>query len=354
MLGGAEDLLAVVARLYGEMPLPKSFQTLAAALRLRAGEPEKDLTASARTTAKRLREIASATDPAALVFGKALVDVPEKDHARARKIVGQLLVGSLAERAFEKLYRETMGTNEIHLEDERSGRNETDYRVLNGDNRPVFRINIKFHASTFRRALELVGLEPEDCFALATYKINQALVKNKKEDLNYIFVIVGDPELTGERVGAILPDDFIHLAALLRTGKRAFEEKVVEYFLGPDSPSTARDEIARYAHRIDQAEWRVISATKADKMLRTLLFERVYAVRVPRFAANYRNAEIDMHFSLHEDLTPLKEFLGLLKTRGLHGISTMLVIAGGPRGVFAGQRVRGARSPGFEGSGARH
>jgi hypothetical protein len=34
-----------------------------------------------------------------------------------------------------------MGTDELILEDARDARNETDYRVLNGQRRPVFRIN---------------------------------------------------------------------------------------------------------------------------------------------------------------------------------------------------------------------
>ena len=47
----------------------------------------------------------------------------------------------------------------------------TDYRVLNGGGRQVFRLNIKFHGTLFGKAPELVGLDSEDCFPLATYKI---------------------------------------------------------------------------------------------------------------------------------------------------------------------------------------
>jgi hypothetical protein len=44
-------------------------------------------------------------------------------------------------------------------------------------------------------------------------------------------------------------------------------------------------------------------------------------VRVPRFTRNYRNAELDMHFSLAQDLTPLKVFLTSARERGLHGLA---------------------------------
>jgi hypothetical protein len=45
---------------------------------------------------------------------------------------------------------------------------------------------------------------------------------------------------------------------------------------------------------------------------------------VRAFARNYRNAELDMHFSLREDLTPLPEFLRVLRDDGLHGLVARL------------------------------
>ena len=46
----------------------------------------------------------------------------------------------------------------------------------------------------------------------------------------------------------------------------------------------------------------------------------LYALRVRGFARNYRNAELDMHFSLTGDLTPLSEFLRVLKNDGVQGL----------------------------------
>jgi hypothetical protein len=79
--------------------------------------------------------------------------------------------------------------------------------------------------------------------------------------------------------------------------------------------------ITGFEREIAAAAWRILSARKADQLLRERLFERVYAVRVRAFARNYRNAEVDMHFSLSQDLTRLSEFLQLLKDRGLHGLT---------------------------------
>ncbi len=248
---------------------------------------------------------------------------------RARTILGQLVQGQLAEKAFERIYKETMGTDALHLEDAREARTETDYRVLNGSNRPVFRINIKFHGTLFRNAQDQVGLNPEDCFALATYKIHQGLLKQDREVLPYILVIVSAPGLTAEAVGAAISTELIHFVSLVHagkkfTGKRAIEERVVDHLLRTSASAPFHASLQGYRQQIEKAEWRVLFARKADQLLRKLLFDRVYAVRVPRFARNYRNAELDMHFSLQSDLTPLRSFLDLLKTQGLHGLTAYL------------------------------
>lgn len=76
--------------------------------------------------------------------------------------------------------------------------------------------------------------------------------------------------------------------------------------------------------RIDAARWRVISARRADRLLHELLFERVYAVRVRAFASNYGRAEVDMHFSIRNDLTSLEDMLELLRDHGLQGLTARI------------------------------
>lgn len=174
-----------------------------------------------------------------------------------------------------------------------------------------------------------MGLDPEDCFALATYKIHQGLRKQETERLPYLFVIVGVPGLTGASVGAAVPDELVHLVSLVHaarkvSGKRGVEERVVAHLLEADPPEPCRTALHSVRERINGAGWYVLSARRADQLLRRDLFDRVYAVRVRAFARNYRNAELDMHFSLSKDLTPLERFLGSLASRGLHGISVDL------------------------------
>jgi len=326
VLTSSDELLAVARRLYPQ-DLPRPFQLLDAAAHVRAGADPRGLAKAIGTTARNLETVALADDPVAAIFGVSLIaEHPEKVLKRHRAIMGQLLLGELAERAFEAIYKRTMGTAELVLEDDRGARTDTDYRVVNGQGRPVFRINIKFHGTAFRKAKDLVGLEPEDCFALATYKIHQGLLKQQNERLPYVFVIVGVPGLTGASVGDEIPADLVQLVAFAHaapkmTGKRAVEERVVASLI---ADVAFEERLAGFRRQIAEADWFALSARRADLLLRDRLFDRVYAVRVRAFARNYPNAELDMHFSLREDLTPLQTFLATAKDRGIHGLSVDL------------------------------
>jgi hypothetical protein len=244
--------------------------------------------------------------------------------------MGQLVLGRTAERAFEDIYRATMGGNaEFRLEDDRTERSDTDYRVLNGHGRRIFRANIKFFGSPFRNAQREVGLRPDDCFALATYKINLALEKQTAEHLPFVFLIVGVPGLTGEAAGADLPADFVDLCALIHElprveGLRGVEDRVVEELFARADELGVAAILRGYYDRIRTAPWFALGAKRAVDRLRDLLFARVYALRVRAFARNYRGAEVDMHFSLSQDLTPFEEFLRVLRSEGSQGIVARL------------------------------
>ena len=327
MLTDLESLLNAVERVYGSREKPKAFALIEAGKLVTLGEDPAAIARAIRTTRKKVLEIANADDPIRVVFNSSLADAGTPERiARARRGVGQMLLGTLAERSFETSYRNIVQTDELRLEDHRSGRSDTDYRVFNGQDRPVFRINIKFHGSLFRRAVELVDLAPNDCFALATYKIHSATNKQHEERLPYLFVIVSVPGLTGDSVGAEVPEDLAHLTALYvgssQPRKRDFEDLVVRHIVGTSHEASTDAAIDRIMERIDRAPWRVISARRANQLLHDLLFQRVYAVRVRGFASNYGRAEVDMHFSISNDLTSLDEMLELLRDHGLQGLTT--------------------------------
>jgi hypothetical protein len=315
-----------------ERPAAMPFRLLRAVAAVRAGRSVADVSRDLRVRASVLEPLIVG-DPVLALFETTLTDAPTHEKAAAaRRILGQLLLGRVAEQVFERLYKREIGTSDLILEDSREDRTDTDYRVLNGQRRPVFRINIKFHGTLFRRATELVGLPPEDCFALATYKIHQGLRKERDETLPYVFLVVSVPGLTGESIGRLIPTDIAALATIVRLTKssgslkkRDFEDRLVDVLLSENAPTDFRGTVTdSIVPQLEAADWRVLSAAKADRLLRELLFDRVYAVRVRGFAQNYRNAELDMHFSLSGDLTTLHDFLRIYKDSGLHGLTSHL------------------------------
>jgi hypothetical protein len=166
-------------------------------------------------------------------------------------------------------------------------------------------------------------------FALATYKIYGALVKQDQEHLPYIFVVVGVRGLTGASVGEILPEELVRLAVTTQlskkvTGKRNIEEAIVSRVANAPAAYGLQARIRELEDQIRQAEWRVISARRADQLLRQMLFDRAYALRVRGFTRNYAGAELDMHFSVSADLHPLTELFDTLGEHGMTGLVSRL------------------------------
>ena len=218
-----------------------------------------------------------------------------------------MLLGELAERRFEAVIQEVTGGGILRIEDHRPSRTDTDYRLLNGNDNPICRFNIKFHGSLFREAKRFVGLEPQDCFALATYKIDNALRRQENERLPYVFLVLSVPDLSAADVGRLVPDDYVWALAAIG-GKMTVEEAIVSRLLRPDYLPQFRP----IFDRMPEGQFRVISAKKASKLLLEMLFQRVHALSLKSFTRKFRNAEVDMHFSLSQELTPVLTFLQLL------------------------------------------
>lgn len=230
-----------------------------------------------------------------------------QDLARRGQGIAQMLLGVLAERRFEELSNQITGGGILRIEDHRLSRTDTDYRLLNGSDNPVCRFNVKFHGTLFREARRYVGLDSDDCFALAAYKINNGLRRQEEEKLPYIFLVLSVPDLNAGDVACLVPDDYIWALAVLG-GKMAVEEAIVSRLLRPDYLPQFRP----IFDRMPEGQLRVISAKKADRLLREKLFERVHALSLKGFTRRFRNAEVDMHFSLSTELTPVRTFLELL------------------------------------------
>lgn len=318
------EFLNVLREVFGQRPFPKPLSLLVGVDRLNAGEDIATIRKDLGTTAAKITEAAKAPDPVAHIVGIRTETVSEKRIERARLILGQLVLGRAAEVAFEELYENAMSSHEFELRDHRTSRSGTDYRVHNGGGRPLYRLNIKFHGSQFRRGPELVGLDPADCFALATYKIKNALDKQDEEHLPYIFAIVGVPHLTGASIAGAVPEELATAVAIIAEAPRIarardFEDHVVEYLVSNRAPVFVSTLVA-----IRQAAWYVLSARRAFTLLTAKLFDRVFALRIRGFAQQLRSAELDMHFSLKEDLTSLDTFFETLREEGQTKVASLL------------------------------
>jgi hypothetical protein len=317
------DHLEALERVFGPNAWPKAVRLLEAVLRVRRGESAEPVALSIGTTTKRVAALARSKNLLPLALKDA--EVPPTDAAltKAKKQLGQMLLGKCAEIAFEELYRSEMHSEELQLVNTTDKGTDTDYRLLNGKLKPVFRINIKFHGAQFRQARDLVGLAPEDCFPLATYKILSALQKQDQEALPYFFAVIGVPDLTGESVGARLPAPLLRVAAVVlsskASGKREFEDRIVESLV------RSADDLFRGTFDIVRAApWYMLSARRAENLLKEKLFDRVYALRIRNFTQAYRRAEVDMHFSLREDLKPLGVLFEEIRAHGVARASTLL------------------------------
>lgn len=225
---------------------------------------------------------------------------------KARSGIAQMLLGQLAEDHFEALSTKVLGAQGFRVEDQRVGRTDTDYRLLDPERRPICRLNIKFHGTLFKQAVEYVGLEPTDCFALATYKIHGALQRQQEERLPFIFLIISVPDFPRDLIEQNVSEDWAWLASL---SGRAVEESIANRL-------TLEAWAAVIRSRIETSEFRVLSARRAYNRLATLLFERVHALRLRGFNQLFRGAEIDMHLSLSNEMIAYPLFLKMLADRG--------------------------------------
>lgn len=303
-------LARILRDVFADSPLPKvrEVRQLLAVERILGGEPVREVATEVKLQRRGIEALAGQV--AAYGLAGFLPDpgqTAEEDLAKRRLGIAQMLLGELAERRFEAVIQEVTGGGVLRIEDHRPSRTDTDYRLLNGSSNPICRFNIKFHGSLFREARRFVGLDPEDCFALAAYKINNALRRQEDERLPYIFLVLSVPDLSAADVGRLVPDDYVWALTMLG-GKMAVEEAMVSRLLGPDH-------LPRFRPILDKmpaGQFRVISAAKASRLLHDRLFERVHALSLKGFTRKFRNAEVDMHFSLSQELTPVRTFLELL------------------------------------------
>lgn len=255
-------------------------------------------------------------------------EVTPERMARARAGLAQMLVGTIAEEHFESISKQIIGDQGYQIQDERVGRTDTDYRLIASDSRAICRFNIKFHGTKFEKAKEWVELDPDDCFALATYKIDAALKKQDAERLPFVFLVISVLNVPRSTVQESVSDEWAWLAAL---SDRATEEAIVARLAQEPWVEPIR-------RQVRAAQFRVMSARRAYQLMRDKLFDRVHALKIRNFNRVFRNAEIDMHLSLSGEMIGFDDFLRLLAEKGPLELAVRLdrgEIIAGPRVALA-------------------
>jgi hypothetical protein len=104
MLTNADELLLAVDRLYSHVApqdRPRPFLLLHCLRRVAAGEAAALVAREARSTSRHIGALATEADPVRAVFGCPLEQAAsEAAQRRPREMLGQLLLGQIAEHAF--------------------------------------------------------------------------------------------------------------------------------------------------------------------------------------------------------------------------------------------------------------
>jgi len=310
-----ERFVRVGNHIYGDsVQTPKLVLRSRAILRVLADEPLEMVVSDTGLPKHHLRVWVQALSKDGLYGWLGKTEPRPERIQRAKGSVAQMFLGSLAEEHFESLAHDALGQQGFHITDDRVGRTDTDYRLLDSNEHPVCRFNIKFHGTLFRESREYVRLDPKDCFALATYKIHGALRRQDQEFLPYVFLIISVPEFPRKVIEESISDDLAWLSAL---SGRSTEEQIVTVLAKEPWAEDIRVQIR-------SAEFRVISARRADQLLKERLFERVHALRLRGFNRTFRGAEINMHLSLSKEMMAFSEFLQVLARTGVQGLSVRL------------------------------
>src|SRR6266540_1663457 len=152
------NLVRFLKTAYANEPWPRPFHILEGLQKINRGMTLKDAAKVVKTTTRQLENAQKSKSPEYDLLGVRPEELTEEDLKGAATILGGLVLGQAAEIAFEDIYRQELGQDvDFQLVDLRQGRSDTDYRVLNGKGRPIYRLNIKFFGSIFKRGAELVG-----------------------------------------------------------------------------------------------------------------------------------------------------------------------------------------------------
>lgn len=198
-----------------------------------------------------------------------------------------------------------------YTDERKSGHTLIDFTLVEGDLR--LPVNVKNAGTRFENAMQLVGIEPNDCIPIPAYKAHDAVEKEP----NLVYTVAVDYTLLDKIKQHLLPlftEDETRVWAVLNSHSgskiRDAEDRFI-YGMVTKYWDQFKDEIA-------DTPFRVISARKSIRILQTKP-KRMPGIGLRAWGTG-ASAEVNVHICVSEETKDWSEVFDRIKNGGLTNI----------------------------------
>ena len=195
-----------------------------------------------------------------------------------------------------------------YADDRQTGHSLSDFTLCEGELR--LPINIKNAGTPFRKAAELVGLDPTDCIPIPAYKAYAAIESSP----NLLYAVSVDYELVG-KLDKLLPSLFGTEEASAWDLLNRFAGARVQHAEDAFVEVMVRKHWEGLKKSIVENPFHVVSARKAIRLLQTRP-KRTPGIGLKAWGTGAA-AEVNVHLSIKEDTTPWEVVSGRVAASGI-------------------------------------
>lgn len=238
---------------------------------------------------------------------------PRTRTGSAENPITKMFPATLTEQRFLELlddlsqHRTTIG----YIDERETGHSLTDFTVTEMDD--ALPINIKNAGTRFYHAKQLVGLEPEDCVPIPAYKAHAAVDSSP----NLIYVVSIDYDLL-PTLQELLPKLFDENESIVWTLLNSYSGAKLRGAEDQFIFNTTRKYWERFKSVIAGNPFHVISARKAIRILHTKP-DRTPGIGLRAWGTG-ASAEVNVHVSVKEDMTPWENVAERIDEHGIINI----------------------------------
>lgn len=241
--------------------------------------------------------------------GSALGEVLAPGEPRRIQAFQNLIVGTLAERAFLDDHLRQLESEGFELADLHETGENRDYAVRrDGLELPI---NVKVASTRFNTALKVVALDPDDCVPISAYKAIGAC--ERVPDLVYVdlvdFTLRGKVDSFMDALDGSLSIGWELLSRYASTGSRRAQDRYVAHLFGlrAGGLKPLAPEVTSY---------RVISAQRVLAIMREAP-RRVPGLGVKGAGTGGFSAEVNVHISVADEMRSWNEVADRLTAGGI-------------------------------------